>query len=257
VRTVCLRRAFNCTYKNPCNQLCNIKVLLFNTESSVIAFLSFKKAKLVGPYQRQMLADGLCVGEIFHADGFIVLHDVFSAEHISSLHLQAVQSFAEVSSIIKERNFQFGVGVKQGFKEIVQRHPNRYEMPYRMSEDVYNFVLGNPLIRETVSKILQCDDYIVANRSLVISMPGCDDQAWHSDGPHMSATQDLPCHCLNVFIPLVDVNSENGPTEIRPGSHFYTRDLAKSMFLAKIKKTLRPIEGPHLTKGSVLMVCAS
>lgn len=196
----------------------------------------------------------LSAGERFNADGFVVLEDVFSEEHISSLHLQAVQNFAEVSSIIERSGLEFGIGVKHGFKEIVQRHPNRYEMPYKMSDDVYNFVLGSTHIRDTVSQILDCDDYVVANRSLVISMPGCDDQAWHSDGPHMSATQDLPCHCLNVFIPLVDVNDENGPTEIRPGSHFYTRDLAKSMFLAKIKKTLRPIEGPHLPKGSILMV---
>lgn len=201
-----------------------------------------------------MSANEPCVAIRFHTDGFVVLSNVFPKELIGSLHLQAVQNFTEITSLIGQKNLEFGIGVKEGFIEIVQRHPHRYEMPYKMSEDVYNFVLENALIRDTVSKILECDDYVIANRSLVISMPGCDDQAWHSDGPHMSATQNLPCHCLNVFIPLVDINHENGPTEIRPGSHFYTRDLAKSMLLAKIKKTLRPVEGPHIPKGSVLMV---
>ena len=70
----------------------------------------------------------------------------------------------------------------------------------------------------------------------------------------MSVTNHLPCHCLNVFIPLVDINPCNGPTEIKPGSHVYTRDLAKSMFIALIKKNIRPTVSPCLSKGSALLV---
>jgi ectoine hydroxylase-related dioxygenase (phytanoyl-CoA dioxygenase family) len=76
----------------------------------------------------------------------------------------------------------------------------------------------------------------------------------HSDGPHMSLTSDLPCHCLNIFIPLIDIDEYNGPTEIKPGSHHYTRDLAKSMLIALIKKQIRPSIAPCLTKGSALLV---
>lgn len=189
----------------------------------------------------------------FLRDGYLVLEDVLNVDHIASLHKLAIQNFTDVNNIIRNNGLEFGVGIKHGFKEIVQRHPNRYEMPYGMTDEIYDFVLESALIKTVVGGILG-ENFIVANRSLVISMPGCEDQAWHSDGPHMSATQDLPCHCLNVFIPLVDVTAENGPTEIRPGSHFYTRDLAKSMLLAKIKKTLRPVEGPNIPKGSVLLV---
>ena len=61
-------------------------------------------------------------------------------------------------------------------------------------------------------------------------------QAWHSDGPHLSATADLPCHCLNVFVPLVDVTACNGPTEIRPGSVSMTRNLKVEMLKAMVGK---------------------
>ena len=202
--------------------------------------------------QRSISVDVL--GQKFHKDGFLVVENVFDATLISSLYQQAVHNFNEVNQIIQNQDLEFGVGVKYGFKEIVQRHPNRYEMPYGMSEALFDFVLEKEQLRAIVASILNCDDYVVANRSLVVSMPGCSDQAWHSDGPHMSATQDLPCHCFNVFIPLVDVTEENGPTEIRPESQFYTRDLTKSMFLAKIKKTLKPVVGPNLSKGSILLV---
>lgn len=198
--------------------------------------------------------DVSALSQQFAEDGFLVMENVFDKAQINSLHQLALENFSKVTDIIQNNHMDFGIGVKFGFKEIVQRHQNRYEMPYGMSETVYDFVLKNEQLKAVVTRILCCDDYVVANRSLVISMPGCSDQAWHSDGPHMSATQDLPCHCFNVFIPLVDVNEENGPTEIRPGSQFYTRNLAKSMFLAKVKKTLRPVVAPDLSKGSILLV---
>merc|ERR1712238_487467 len=36
----------------------------------------------------------------------------------------------------------------------------------------------------------------------------------------ISSTFHLPCHCLNVFVPLVDMAPELGPTEFVPYSHF-------------------------------------
>jgi hypothetical protein len=190
----------------------------------------------------------------FNADGYVVAEQVFSETVIDKALELALGNFREVNELISAKGFEFGIGIKYGFKEIVQRHPQRYEMPYKMDDPRFDFVLSSEPIRQMVSRILQCDDYIVANRSLVISNNGCVDQAWHTDGPHMSATTDLPCHCLNVFVPLVDVTSLNGPTEFRPGSQFYTRDLAKSMLIAKLKKQLRPVDAPEVKRGSVLLV---
>jgi hypothetical protein len=44
---------------------------------------------------------------------------------------------------------------------------------------------------------------------------------WHTDGPHLYAETgvQLPAHCINVMVPLVDVSEEVGPTEYIPGSH--------------------------------------
>ena len=69
----------------------------------------------------------------------------------------------------------------------------------------------------------------------------------------MSITEHLPCHCLNLFIPLVDVTNINGPTSFRPGSHKYTRDLKNLYFKAFITKKLQPIQSPNIKKGSVLL----
>lgn len=190
----------------------------------------------------------------FHTDGYTTISDLFPQSIIADLYDLAMGNFWEVHAIITDSKLDFGVGIKHGFNEIVQRHPHRFEMPYKMDDNRFDFVLRNEELRHLVATILDCDDFIVANRSLVVSEPGCMDQAWHSDGPHVSATQDLPCHVLNVFIPLVDVTASNGPTEFRPGSHYYTRDLAKLMLIAKLKKQLRPVDAPCLRVGSALLV---
>ena len=193
-------------------------------------------------------------GESFERDGYLVIQDVFDPASILQARTVVTSNFESIMNKISVDKLHFGIGVKHGFKEIVQRQPMRYEMTYNMNSHIFDFVLESKLIRRIVAEILGCEDFITVHRSAVISMPGCETQSWHSDGPHASATQYLPCHSLNVFVPLVDVNYCNGPTEFRPGSHHYTRDLAKLFLLAKIKKQVRDIEGPSLSVQSALIV---
>lgn len=202
--------------------------------------------------------DTTTLASAFYKDGYCVVKDIFPADSVEDIRENAIRNFINVKNIIEESRRDFGIGIKHGFKEIVQRHSNRFEMPYGMEDSIYDFVLANKNLREILTEILQCSDYIVANRSLVVSLPGAEEQAWHSDGPHMSMQEHLPCHCLNVFIPLIPVNSSNGPTEIRPGSHYYSRDLTKLYLLAFMRKQIQAPIAPDLDIGSILMVkCTS
>ena len=99
----------------------------------------------------------------------------------------------------------------------------------------------------------QQNEFYLCNFSLLLSTPGSPTQSWHADGGHTSLTSHLPCHVFNVFLPLVDVPLSMGPTELRPGSHVYTRDLTRMMLLAKIKKTLRDVVVPELKRGDGLL----
>ena len=47
---------------------------------------------------------------------------------------------------------------------------------------------------------------LIALRFVLMALPGAATQGWHADGGHLSPTEHLPCHCLNVFVPLVDVS---------------------------------------------------
>ena len=87
----------------------------------------------------------------------------------------------------------------------------------------------------------------------LFSLPGANEQLWHTDGEHLFSSegdfhcwgkdggranagffdkntitdninqQILPAHCINVFVPLVDVDATNGATEFCLGSHFHTK----------------------------------
>lgn len=67
----------------------------------------------------------------------------------------------------------------------------------------------------TVKAILG-DDCDCIYKGVMLSLPGSFPQPWHQDGPHLSEKKHLSAHCLNVFVPLVDLTTANGPTEFVP-----------------------------------------
>ena len=189
---------------------------------------------------------------IFVQRGFFTLENVFSVKDVEDMNTLAMENFRILLSLLEINNLSLGIGIKNGWKEIVQRHSNRYEMTFRMDTEIFKSASENPVVLALVTAILGPKPKVI-NVSVVMSLPHSQDQSWHSDGPHLSLSSDLPCHCLNVFIPLVDIDHENGPTSIRPESHFYTRDLKKLYIRAFVKKKLQAIESPCLSKGSILL----
>lgn len=188
----------------------------------------------------------------FLQDGFIVINNCFDVNIIETAFLQGEQNFKELNETIHNKNLNFGIGIKEGFKEIVQRHPLRFEMPYKMDEKVFDFVLTNTWLMLLITKILGQETTVV-NQSYIVSLAGAKDQAWHTDGPHLDILAHQPCHCLNIFIPLVDINMLNGPTEFRPASHFITRDFARLFLASYVSKRLRSPVIPCLSRGSLLI----
>jgi ectoine hydroxylase-related dioxygenase (phytanoyl-CoA dioxygenase family) len=73
------------------------------------------------------------------------------------------------------------------------------------------------------------EDAVLRRRGLVVGLPGASDQAYHADAPRVppevwleheaAASPTQPPHSLVVFLPLCDLNEENGPTSFLPGSH--------------------------------------
>jgi hypothetical protein len=97
------------------------------------------------------------------------------------------------------------------------------------------------------------DYWRLMRQALLVSFPGSAEQQWHVDGDHLSRERHLPCHAMNIFIALDEITQEMGPTELRPASHFLTRDLKRQLMLAKIKKRLHSTVQPGFKPGDACL----
>lgn len=211
----------------------------------------------------------------FERDGYVVLEQFLSPSCLEDWFEFSDQIWKEIFQVLHSNNhtrfpshcqfdeagdrvYALSKGIKNCFREIVMRSPGRYEISL-----LHPFTSRHPpleMILEKLATILppffhmdRWNDLQICNISLIVSTPGSTEQAWHADGGHVSVTEHLPCHCLNVFLPLTQVTEENGPTEFRPGSQMHTRNLVPMMLAAKARKTLRKPTAPLLAVGDALV----
>mmetsp|Transcript_9665 Transcript_9665/g.23789 ORF Transcript_9665/g.23789 Transcript_9665/m.23789 type:complete len:439 (-) Transcript_9665:114-1430(-) len=106
-----------------------------------------------------------------------------------------------------------------GFTTFKTRSRDRYDLriPEFMTSK-FSFLNTKAKWVPLVKQILGNDIKIV-HSGVMISLPGSATQPYHMDGPHLSDKKHLPAHILNVFVPLVDLTPEVGPTEFVPTSH--------------------------------------
>eukprot|EP00392_Amoebophrya_sp_AT5.2_P017340 g17680.t1 len=140
------------------------------------------------------------------------------------------------------------VGQKHGFREIVHRARGRYDMlhgiwghPALVSESA----LYRAVLLPAAQKVLGEDCRLEFNGALMTTS-GAAEQLWHVDGQHLfpvdpqQVAQEasgsgcgrevetvLPPHCVNFFVPLVDIPDDPsvGGTEFCLGSHKRTNKL--------------------------------
>eukprot|EP00536_Pseudo-nitzschia_multiseries_P014707 jgi/Psemu1/215686/e_gw1.756.26.1 len=234
------------------------------------------------------------IAEAFAHDGFFVLRELFDAKTLlpfrgfaDAYFLQCFRDLhecghvpvpsyrhrreedAEVDVDDTETNapqYTLQKGVPNGFREIVMRSPGRYELSlhhHRELWDAHRLDKTLAAVIQPLSSLLPrlvgptCtvyDDLKLCHLSLLIATPGSSDQSWHADGGHLSLSEHLPCHCFNVFVPLQDTSHELGPTEVRPSSHFLTRNLGPMMLAARCRKTLRAPVWPELAVGDAIVL---
>ena len=121
------------------------------------------------------------------------------------------------------------------FRGAHQRDPGRLDIRNHFAMDEAPFdhpslcaeALWLPIVRGVLG-----GDAVLLWKGVVVTDPGCEDQAYHPDGPPLSREAweaasgeapppgpTLPPHCLTVFVPLVPLTAANGPTAFLPGTH--------------------------------------
>lgn len=108
--------------------------------------------------------------------------------------------------------------LQDGFDVLRERGRGRFDMELPVFDTPPFAFLQKapwmPIVQEILGK-----QVVLIHKGMFLSMPGAERQTYHQDGPHLNKVVQKPCHAVNVFIPLVDLTLENGPTEFCLGSH--------------------------------------
>lgn len=135
----------------------------------------------------------------------------------------ALQHYDSVMYTVKARSLYSEL--EHGFDVLRERGRGRYDMEIPAFDKPELSILTSndapwmPLIRTILG-----EEAVLIHKGCFLSLPGSETQVYHQDGVHLSKTHQLPCHAVNVFIPLVDLTSKNGPTEFCKGTHILSNE---------------------------------
>lgn len=224
----------------------------------------------------------------FDQAGFLLLQNFFSEENKQVLNQWKVESEKVFDDIFHElhdkgytafpqhiqisepgpedygnvlaakKEYALKEGREEGFQEIVMRNPGRYEISLSHFDKRNTQVASESLLEQLetiVAPLLRQDnlDNVGMQMDLLIATAGAEEQKWHADGEHQNMEQHAPVHCFSVFVPLVDVPMERGPTEFFPASHFVTRQEEPMKFNSQANNTLNQPLAPTMRVGDALL----
>jgi hypothetical protein len=168
--------------------------------------------------------------------GVFCIGGALSGDHLAEVQRRAGENTSEVLRVFALR--QALAPLRPGdaqYREICCRDGGRYDIRFRMDEPPFpGLAEAGPWV--DVVKAILGDDATLLFSGVVLATGNGDeggtagggadaggDQSWHTDGGHLhdedGAGPQLPCHCLNVFVPLVPIHETNGATQFVLGTH--------------------------------------
>lgn len=174
------------------------------------------------------------------SEDFVVTKDVAAAQLrkvgvcciegavATSVVNQCRKRMMEIFKILQPKVAALGVDGEVKCREITRRNPGRYDITYLMDAEPFRSLRWHASWRPVVKRLLGTTCRLL-KVGCVVALPGAEQQGVHRDGRLLfDELQDpsmgpLPPHCLTVFVPLIDLRREHGPTEYWPGTHHETK----------------------------------
>jgi len=134
------------------------------------------------------------------------------------------EHYEKVMDTVKARSLYHELA--DGFDVMRERGRGRYDMELAAFDTKeFSFLTDTKKAAwmPIIHKILG-EDALLVHKGCFLSLPGSETQVYHQDGLHLNKKVHKPCHAVNVFIPLIDCDMSNGPTEFCLGTHYLGRE---------------------------------
>jgi hypothetical protein len=134
------------------------------------------------------------------------------------------EHYEKVMDTVKARSLYHELA--DGFDVMRERGRGRYDMELAAFDTKeFSFLTDTKKAAwmPIIHKILG-EDALLVHKGCFLSLPGSETQVYHQDGLHLNKKVHKPCHAVNVFIPLIDCDLSNGPTEFCLGTHYLGRE---------------------------------
>ncbi len=166
--------------------------------------------------------------EQFAADGVALVRGLVAGPVLGKINEVMRARAARVMAALGTR--PIGIGSRNGYHELVQRSPGRFDVPMR-DQDLLPIWGAQGSIAPEVPWLALIRAVLgpAARPSfcgVVFSRPGSPAQHWHIDSPH-EAAEWRPAHAVNVLLALADIPLAAGPTEVARGTHRLTNHLER------------------------------
>ena len=150
--------------------------------------------------------------------GCVVLRDVFPKLSIDALYAEFMSRHGALDAQQMEQR-----AAMPAPNRILKVGNARYEIAMRMN-GVFGDpdVFANPILCKFLYPLLG-EDMRLGGFTVVTAYPGAALQHPHRDHDHLFPTagipHNIPVYAVNIAVPLIDVDIEQGPTAVWPGSH--------------------------------------
>ena len=140
-------------------------------------------------------------------------------EQIDLCYTACINHYEDVMRTVKARDLVRELA--DGFDVLRERGRGRFDMTLpAFDTPEFDFLTDfNKTPWMPIVKTILGDDIVLIHKGCFLSMPDAEVQVYHQDGVHLTTQTQRPCHAINVFVPLTDLTSRNGPTEFCLGSH--------------------------------------
>lgn len=202
-------------------------------------------------------------GKIFQQAGMVILPNVFTREFLDNCRDQCLERFTLLREKAQRAHVLEILEHGDGFAEIRSRTNGRFDMTVPQIQEALQ--TKSLLYRPLLEALLGTDNRLM-RAGCVFANPNPKSQAWHSDGGQLfPQNPGLPPYCVNLFVPLLDMTPDLGPTEFALGTH---NQKVKSVYALVVSTggldaCLTFIETPHLASyltlsfGLTYILCSS